>query len=59
MMTDIEIAQQCRMHPIADIAATAGIDEILSRTVRPAIRPRSTRSCSRIAPNVRTASSSS
>ncbi len=27
MMTDIEIAQQCRMHPIADIAATAGIDE--------------------------------
>ncbi len=28
MMTDIEIAQQCRMHPIADIAATAGIDEI-------------------------------
>ena len=28
MMTDIEIAQQCQMHPIADIAATAGIDEI-------------------------------
>ena len=28
MMTDIEIAQQCRMHPIADIAAAAGIDEI-------------------------------
>ena len=27
MMTDIEIAQQCRMHSIADIAATAGIDE--------------------------------
>ena len=27
MMTDIEIAQQCRMRPIADIAATAGIDE--------------------------------
>ena len=27
MMTDIEIAQQCRMHPIAGIAATAGIDE--------------------------------
>ena len=27
MMTDIEIAQQCRMHPIADIAASAGIDE--------------------------------
>ena len=27
MMTDIEIAQQCRMHTIADIAATAGIDE--------------------------------
>ena len=27
MMTDIEIAQQCRMHPITDIAATAGIDE--------------------------------
>ena len=27
MMTDIEIAQQCRMHPIADIAATAGIGE--------------------------------
>ena len=27
MMTDIEIAQQCRIHPIADIAATAGIDE--------------------------------
>ena len=27
MMTDIEIAQQCRMHPIADIAATVGIDE--------------------------------
>ncbi len=27
MMTDIEIAQQCRMHPIADIAATTGIDE--------------------------------
>jgi formate--tetrahydrofolate ligase len=27
MMTDIEIAQQCRMHPIADIAATASIDE--------------------------------
>ena len=27
MMTDIEIAQQCRMHPIADISATAGIDE--------------------------------
>ena len=27
MMTDIEIAQQCRMHLIADIAATAGIDE--------------------------------
>ena len=27
MMTDIEIAQQCRMHPIADIAATAGVDE--------------------------------
>ena len=27
MMTDIEIAQQFRMHPIADIAATAGIDE--------------------------------
>ena len=27
MLTDIEIAQQCRMHPIADIAATAGIDE--------------------------------
>ena len=27
MMTDIEIAQQCRMHPTADIAATAGIDE--------------------------------
>ena len=27
MMTDIEIAQQRRMHPIADIAATAGIDE--------------------------------
>ena len=27
MMTDIEIAQQCRMHPIADIAATAGINE--------------------------------
>ncbi len=27
MMTDIEIAQQCRMYPIADIAATAGIDE--------------------------------
>ena len=27
MMTDIEITQQCRMHPIADIAATAGIDE--------------------------------
>ncbi len=27
MMTDIEIAQQCRMRPITDIAATAGIDE--------------------------------
>jgi formate--tetrahydrofolate ligase len=27
MMTDIEIVRQCRMHPIADIAATAGIDE--------------------------------
>ena len=27
MLTDIEIAQQCRMRPIADIAATAGIDE--------------------------------
>ena len=27
MTTDIEIAQQYRMHPIADIAATAGIDE--------------------------------
>ena len=27
MLTDIEIAQQCRMHPITEIAATAGIDE--------------------------------
>ena len=27
MMTDIEIAQQCRMRPITEIAATAGIDE--------------------------------
>ena len=27
MMTDIEIAQQCRMRPITDIAAAAGIDE--------------------------------
>ena len=27
MLTDIEIAQQCRMRPITEIAATAGIDE--------------------------------
>ena len=27
MLTDIEIAQECRMHPITEIAATAGIDE--------------------------------
>ena len=27
MLTDIEIAQQCRMRPITEIAATVGIDE--------------------------------
>ena len=26
-LTDIEIAQQCRMKPITDIAQVAGVDE--------------------------------
>ena len=27
MMNDLEIARQCRMRPITDIAADAGVDE--------------------------------
>ena len=35
MMTDIEIAQQCAMKPITEIAVTAHVDEKIPRTVRP------------------------
>ena len=49
MLTDIEIAQQCRMRPITEIAATAGIDEeYLEQYGR--TRPRSITVCWRIGP---------